>query len=91
MTHVDAAGIQRNTPLALLLVFRVITVERKTATRESVLEKLNTIQTIVTRNSALVVIDIAQIRRTFEVNEIIAVMTSARQTRRTRHVGNKLK
>ena len=27
MTHVDAVGIQRNTPLALLLVFRVITVE----------------------------------------------------------------
>jgi hypothetical protein len=43
MTHVDAAGIQRNTPLALLLAFRVITVERKTTTREFVLEKINTI------------------------------------------------
>ena len=45
------------------------TVERKTTTRESVSEKVNTISLILTRNIALVITDIVQPHRTFGINE----------------------
>ena len=53
MTHVDAA---------LLLVFHVTTVERKTTTHKSAPEKVNTILLIVTRNIALVITDIRELK-----------------------------
>ena len=79
MTHVHAAGIQNNTPLALLLVmFHVTTVERKTTTRESASEKVNTISLIVTRNIALVITDIVQPHRTFGINETTTMISVRR-------------
>lgn len=84
MTHVGAVRIQRDTPPVLRLMFRVINVERTTTTLEYVLRKLNTIQTtIVTRNSATVIIHFTQVQRTLQVR-----IKPENQTRRTRHVRN---
>ena len=81
----DAAGIHRHTLPVLRPVLRAINVERKTTTREYALAKLNTTTTIVTKNSATVIIDIARNRRPFEINESTAAMTGAKQAKPDAH------